>query len=100
MKACIAFLSVLLLCSTAVADEINLKDGSKIVGTVIGFEDNSYQVQTSFGILTFPKSMIASIIPSATKPPDTKPLATTAAFASGTLPSTATAPSTITSLSK
>src|ERR1700687_880288 len=101
MKACIALLSVLLLCATTVADEINLKDGSKIVGTVIGFEDHSYQVQTSFGILTFPKNMIASIIPSTTKSPDTMPPATTTTFPSITAPSgTARASSAITSLAK
>lgn len=58
---------MLLLCaSTLFADEIHLKDGSKIVGTVIGFQDNTYQVQTSFGIVTFPKNMIATIVPSST----------------------------------
>lgn len=82
MKACIASLSVLLLCAAAVsADEINLKDGSKIVGTVIGFEDNTYKVQTGFGTLTFPKNMIASIIPSAAPSaaisPASKPAAAT-----------------------
>lgn len=69
MKVRVASLLVLLLCATtAFADEINLKDGSKIVGTVIGFEDNSFKVQTSFGIITFPKNMIASIVPSAAAP--------------------------------
>lgn len=64
-----AFLSSLLLCGCAAfADEIHLKDGSKIVGTVIGFQENTYQVQTSFGTVSFPKNMIASIIPSGTAP--------------------------------
>src|SRR3990172_11886378 len=46
------------------ADEIRLKDGSKIVGTIVDFENDSFKVQTSYGFALVRKDSIAQIIPS------------------------------------
>jgi hypothetical protein len=43
------------------ADEIKLKDGSKINGTIVGFEDNSFRVKTSYGFAVVQKDQVVSI---------------------------------------
>lgn len=43
------------------ADELKLKDGTKIVGAIVGFEENSFKVKTSFGIAIVLKDQVASI---------------------------------------
>jgi len=43
------------------ADEIKLKDGSKIYGTIVGFEDNSFKVKTSYGFAVVQKDQVVSI---------------------------------------
>lgn len=50
------------------ADEIRLKDGSKIVGTIVDFEDESFKVQTAYGFAMVRKDSIAQIIPDAPPP--------------------------------
>lgn len=42
-------------------DEIKLKDGSKIVGTIVGFEDNAFRVKTSYGFALVQKDQVVSI---------------------------------------
>jgi hypothetical protein len=55
--------------NTARADEFRLKDGSTIVGTVVGFEGNSFKVKTSYGYALVEKDKIVSIrIASAPEP--------------------------------
>jgi hypothetical protein len=55
-------LSAILLAPHAVrADDIKLKDGSKISGTIVGFEENSFKVQTSYGFAIVQKDQVASI---------------------------------------
>jgi hypothetical protein len=44
------------------ADEIKLKDGTKINGTIVGFEDNSFKVKTSYGFAVVQKDQVVSII--------------------------------------
>ena len=44
------------------ADEIKLKDGSKIIGTIVGFEDNSFKVKTSYGFAVVQKDQVVSIV--------------------------------------
>lgn len=44
------------------ADEIKLKDGTKIVGTIVGFEDNSFKVKTSYGFAVVQKDQVVSIV--------------------------------------
>ncbi len=63
-----SFAGLLLAASAALADEIRLKDGTKIIGTIVGFEDNSFKVETSYGFALVRKDKIAAIIPTETKP--------------------------------
>lgn len=44
------------------ADEIRLKDGTKINGVIVGFEDNSFRVKTSFGYALVQKDQVVSIV--------------------------------------
>lgn len=46
------------------ADEIRLKDGKKLDGVIVGFEDNMFKVKTDFGYVLVEKDKIATIIPS------------------------------------
>jgi len=48
-------------------DEFHLKDGSKIVGTIVSYEDGSFKVQTSYGFAYVRKDSIAEIVPSEKK---------------------------------
>lgn len=43
------------------ADDLKLKDGSKISGTIVGFEDNSFKVKTSYGFALVQKDQVVSI---------------------------------------
>jgi hypothetical protein len=69
------------LCArVALADEIRLKDGKKLYGVIVGYEDNMFKVKTDFGFVLVEKDKIASIIPdspgqpaSAKTEPTTKP---------------------------
>jgi len=45
----------------ASADDLKLKDGSKISGTIVGFEDNSFKVKTSYGFALVQKDQVVSI---------------------------------------
>jgi hypothetical protein len=69
----LALLAVLaLITGLAVrADEFTLKDGSKIDGTIVGFQGNSFRVKTSYGFAIVRKDQIASIrITGAAKAPE------------------------------
>lgn len=69
MKVWFYFPVALLLFGTAArADELYLKDGSKIIGTIVGFEDNSFKVQTSYGFALVEKNKIVKIVPTSTEP--------------------------------
>ena len=45
------------------ADEIRLKDGKKLYGVIVGYDDNMFKVKTDFGYVLVEKDKIASIIP-------------------------------------
>lgn len=66
-------LSLLLFAASVRADEIRLKDGSKIMGTIVGYEGDSFKVQTSYGFAMIRKDSIAEIIPNETKKPAGSP---------------------------
>jgi len=51
------------LASVAYADEIRLKDGKKLHGVIVAYEDNMFKVKTDFGYVLVEKDKIASIIP-------------------------------------
>jgi len=58
---------VVALCATATAaraDEIRLKDGKKLYGVIVAYEDNMFKVKTDFGYVLVEKDKIASIVPS------------------------------------
>ena len=59
--ASLAALACVLSAGSARADEIKLKDGSKINGTIVGFEDNSFKVKTSYGFAVVQKDQVVSI---------------------------------------
>src|ERR1700733_8848849 len=70
-----ALLSLLLTASAARADEIRLKDGTKIIGTIVGFENDSFRVETTYGFALIRKDKVADINITATKT-DSKPKST------------------------
>ncbi len=49
---------------SARADEIRLKDGKKLYGVIVAYEDNMFKVKTDFGYVLVEKDKIESIIPS------------------------------------
>jgi hypothetical protein len=55
---------VLAAAGIARADELHLKDGTKIVGTIVGYENDSFKVETSYGFAVVRKDRVAEIIPS------------------------------------
>jgi hypothetical protein len=60
-------LALLFGVASARADEIRLKDGSKIVGTIVGFENDSFRVETSYGFALVQKDKVADITITASK---------------------------------
>jgi hypothetical protein len=55
-------MSAILLAPYAVrADDIKLKDGSTISGTIVGFEEKSFKVKTSYGFAIVQKDQVVSI---------------------------------------
>ena len=43
------------------ADELKLKDGTKITGVIVGFEENSFKVKTNYGFAIIQKDQVVSI---------------------------------------
>jgi hypothetical protein len=46
------------------ADEIRLKDGKKLYGVIVAYEENMFKVKTDFGYVLVEKDKIEAIIPS------------------------------------
>jgi hypothetical protein len=63
-----AALALAALAPSARADEIKLKDGKKLYGVIVGYEDNMFRVKTEYGFVLVEKDKIASIVPSAPAP--------------------------------
>lgn len=60
------------VCATPIhADEIRLKDGKKLYGVIVGYDDNMFKVKTDFGYVLVEKDKIAEIIPNSPTPADT-----------------------------
>src|SRR3982074_1039624 len=57
----LALLAVMASAASARADEIRLKDGTKISGTIVGFENDSFRVETSYGFALVQKDKVADI---------------------------------------
>jgi hypothetical protein len=49
---------------SARADEIRLKDGKKLYGVIVAYEDDMFKIKTDYGYELVKKDSIASIIPS------------------------------------
>jgi hypothetical protein len=62
----IAMLTLLGICPALLADELKLKDGTTITGTIVGFEENSFKVKTSYGFAEVQKDQVISIVISTT----------------------------------
>jgi len=60
-RTVVQIVAVLLLSTTALAETITLRDGSKINGTITNQTDTSIQVKTSYGTLNIDKSNIAAV---------------------------------------
>jgi hypothetical protein len=61
-----AFLAITLFPKPTQADEIRLKDGQKLYGVIVAYEDNMFKVKTDFGYVMVEKDKIASIVPNVT----------------------------------
>ncbi|MDR3720907.1 MAG: hypothetical protein P4L00_04865 [Candidatus Acidoferrales bacterium] len=61
LPVCVAMSAVLLAPRQLSADDLKLKDGSKISGTIVGFEENSFKVKTSYGFAVVQKDQVVSI---------------------------------------
>jgi hypothetical protein len=74
----LAFLAVSAIAAAPVsADEIRLKDGKKLYGVIVAYEDNMFKVKTDYGYVLVEKDKIAEIVPNtpAGQPADAKPAA-------------------------
>jgi hypothetical protein len=68
----LAALALLLSPASSRGDEIKLKDGSTISGTIVGFEENSFKVKTSYGFAVVQKDQVVSItVTDGSKKPET-----------------------------
>jgi hypothetical protein len=68
-----ALLAIFASAGAACADEIRLKDGTKITGTIVGFENDSFRVETPYGFALIRKDKVADInISAAKKEPEPK----------------------------
>ncbi len=56
-----AALCLIVLAPRTLADEFTLKDGTKISGTIVGFEEDSFRVKTSYGFALVQKDQVVSI---------------------------------------
>lgn len=60
-RASLILALVLLSVGVARADEFHLKDGSTIVGVIVGYQGNSFRVKTSYGFALVDRDSIVSI---------------------------------------
>jgi hypothetical protein len=65
VPAKLAFLcaALSLFAVSAFPDEIRLKDGKKLYGVIVAYEDNMFKIKTDFGFVLVEKDKIASIVP-------------------------------------
>jgi len=58
----IALVALFAALSVARADELKLKDGTTVVGTIVGFEEHSFKVKTSYGFAEVQRDQVVSIV--------------------------------------
>src|SRR5260221_9381584 len=68
-SVCVLALAALPAC----ADEIRLKDGKKLYGVIVAYEENMFRVKTDFGYVLVEKDKIAPIIPRAPASSEAQP---------------------------
>jgi len=79
LAALLVLFTLGILAAPGRADEIRLKDGKKLYGVIVAYEDNMFKVKTDYGYVLVEKDKIAQIIPStpaeaaAPKQPPAKP---------------------------
>ncbi|MGB8494208.1 MAG: hypothetical protein WCE53_07415 [Candidatus Acidiferrum sp.] len=79
LAALLVLFTLGILAAPGRADEIRLKDGKKLYGVIVAYEDNMFKVKTDYGYVLVEKDKIAQIIPStpaeaaAPKKPAAKP---------------------------
>ncbi|MFZ0640104.1 MAG: hypothetical protein WA020_07545 [Candidatus Acidiferrales bacterium] len=62
MKPAGVFLALLLVSGFAArADELHLKDGTKITGTIVGYQGTSFRVKTNYGYALVDRASVVSI---------------------------------------
>jgi hypothetical protein len=61
LPMCAITSAMLLAPRSLCADELKLKDGSTISGTIVGYEENSFKVKTSYGYAVVQKDQVVSI---------------------------------------
>ena len=66
------------LAASSFADEIRLKDGKKLYGVIVAYEDNMFKVKTDYGYVLVEKDKIAAIVPNTPAGSESKPSATAA----------------------
>ncbi len=107
LRSLLCLLCILCLpCLPAGADELKLRDGTKITGKIVGFEDDHFKVETPYGFALVRRDKVASITMTEEKknatpakksaeavppPPSTPPLPSSPATPT-TTPSAAPAP--------
>jgi len=67
------FAALSLAALLARADEIRLKDGKKLYGVIVAYEENMFKVKTDFGFVLVEKDKIASIVPTTPAGPTPRP---------------------------
>src|SRR5579862_4450762 len=90
LTSALALASLFALAPQARADEIRLKNGAKIVGTIVSYDDGVFKIETSYGFALIRKDSIAEIVPDKTT--DTPPDTSGSAAASSPAPAAAPAP--------
>ena len=72
-NASLCALSLAAVALPTLADEIRLKDGKKLYGVIVAYEENMFKVKTDFGYVLVEKDKIASIIPTGPSNPEAQP---------------------------
>jgi len=70
---CVAIAVAIVVAKPCLADEIRLKDGKKLYGVIVAYEDNMFKVKTDYGYVLVEKDKIAAIVPNSSAATDTKP---------------------------
>src|SRR5260370_32742862 len=73
LTAAIGAISLATTATPVSADEIRLKDGKKLYGVIVSYEENMFKVKTDFGYVLVEKDKIASIIPTAPASAEAQP---------------------------